>query len=40
VPPSSRREKGRKYLFVEGPEFMDAKPAINVINEALAGGRK
>jgi ABC-type Fe3+ transport system substrate-binding protein len=40
VPPSSRREKGRKYLFVEGPEFMDAKPAINVINEALAAKGK
>jgi hypothetical protein len=28
---------GRKYFFVEGPEFMDVAPAVKIIEEALAG---
>jgi hypothetical protein len=32
-----RRKSGRKYFFVEGPEFMDVKPAVKIIDDALAG---
>jgi hypothetical protein len=32
-----RRRPGRRYFFVEGPEFMDVKPAVKIIDEALAG---
>jgi hypothetical protein len=37
VPVSIRRVAGRKYFFVEGPEFMDVAPAVKIIDEALAG---
>jgi len=37
VPAAVRRRPGRKYFFVEGPEFMDVKPAVKIIDEALAG---
>lgn len=37
VPVSNRRVAGRKYFFVEGPEFMDVAPAVKIIDEALAG---
>ena len=37
VPAGQRRIAGRKYFFVEGPEFMDVKPAVKVIDDALAG---
>ena len=40
VPPAFRRVAGRKYFFVEGPEFMDVKPAVKIIDEALAGRSK
>jgi ABC-type Fe3+ transport system substrate-binding protein len=36
VPPRFRRVSGRKYFFVETPEFMDAKPAMKLVEEALA----
>jgi ABC-type Fe3+ transport system substrate-binding protein len=35
VPDPQRRLAGRKYFFVEGPEHMDVKPAIKIIDEAL-----
>jgi hypothetical protein len=31
-----RRRPGRKYFFVEGPEFMDVQPAVKIIDDALA----
>jgi iron(III) transport system substrate-binding protein len=37
VPTGARRVAGRKYFFVEGPEFMDVKPAVKIIDDALAG---
>jgi iron(III) transport system substrate-binding protein len=37
VPAGQRRIAGRKYFFVEGPEYMDVKPAVKIIDEALAG---
>ena len=37
VPAAQRRIAGRKYFFVEGPEFMDVKPAVKIIDDALAG---
>jgi hypothetical protein len=37
VPAGQRRVAGRKYFFVEGPEFMDVKPAVKIIDDALAG---
>lgn len=37
VPAGQRRLAGRKYFFVEGPEFMDVKPAVKIIDDALAG---
>jgi iron(III) transport system substrate-binding protein len=37
VPAGQRRIAGRKYFFVEGPEFMDVKPAVKIIDDALAG---
>ena len=36
VPAGQRRLAGRKYFFVEGPEFMDVKPAVKIIDDALA----
>jgi hypothetical protein len=31
---------GRKYFYVDGPEFIDVKPAVNIIDDApLASGR-
>ena len=36
VPAPQRRVAGRKYFFVEGPEYMDVKPAVKVIEDALA----
>jgi len=35
VPPAQRRIAGKKYFFVEGPEYMDVKPALKVIEDAL-----
>jgi iron(III) transport system substrate-binding protein len=41
VPAGQRRIAGRKYFFVEGPEYMDVKPAVKIIDDALAGkGRR
>ena len=40
VPVAARRTAGRKYFFVEGPEFMDVKPAVKIIDDALAGKGK
>lgn len=37
VPTGARRVAGRKYFFVEGPEFMDVKPAVKIIDDAMAG---
>jgi iron(III) transport system substrate-binding protein len=37
VPAEARRVAGRKYFFVDGPEFIDVKPAVKIIDEALAG---
>jgi iron(III) transport system substrate-binding protein len=37
IPPDVRRVAGRKYFFVDGPEFIDVKPAIKIIDDALAG---
>jgi hypothetical protein len=37
VPAGQRRIAGRKYFFVEGSEYMDVKPAVKIIDEALAG---
>jgi iron(III) transport system substrate-binding protein len=36
VPAGARRVAGRKYFFVEGPEFIDVKPAVKIIDDALA----
>jgi iron(III) transport system substrate-binding protein len=36
VPTGARRVAGKKYFFVEGPEFMDVKPAVKIIDDALA----
>ena len=40
VPAAARRVAGRKYFFVEGPEFMDVKPAVKIIDDALASKGK
>jgi ABC-type uncharacterized transport system YnjBCD substrate-binding protein len=40
VPEAGRRRAGRKYFFVEGPEFMDVKPAVKIIDDALAATTK
>jgi iron(III) transport system substrate-binding protein len=37
IPVGQRRIAGRKYFFVESPEFMDVKPAMKIIDDALAG---
>jgi iron(III) transport system substrate-binding protein len=37
VPANGRRVPGRKYFFVEGPEYIDVKPAVKIIDDALAG---
>lgn len=37
VPADARRVAGRKYFFVDGPEFIDVKPAVKIIDDALAG---
>ncbi|HEY2986292.1 MAG TPA: hypothetical protein VGL11_01100 [Candidatus Binatia bacterium] len=37
VPAEARRVAGRKYFFVDGPEFIDVKPAVKIIDDALAG---
>lgn len=37
VPAGARRVAGRKYFFVDGPEFIDVKPAVKIIDDALAG---
>jgi len=34
---AQRRLADRKYFFVDGPEFIDVKPAVKIIDEALAG---
>ncbi|HWP57353.1 MAG TPA: extracellular solute-binding protein [Candidatus Acidoferrales bacterium] len=36
VPAAQRRVAGRKYFFVDGPEFIDVKPALKIVEEALA----
>lgn len=40
VPVAARRVPGRKYFFVEEPQFMDMKPGIKVMESALAGKGK
>jgi len=40
VPSASRRLSGRKYFFIESPQFMDAKLAISIMENALAGRGK
>jgi hypothetical protein len=40
VPEAVRRQSGKKYFFVEGPEFMDVKPAVKIIDDALAAKSK
>jgi ABC-type Fe3+ transport system substrate-binding protein len=35
IPAPSRRMAGKKYFFVEGPEFMDVKPAVKIIDDVL-----
>jgi len=40
VPAAQRRVAGRKYFFVEGPEFIEVKPAVKIIDDALAGKAK
>ncbi|HEV8722983.1 MAG TPA: extracellular solute-binding protein [Candidatus Binatia bacterium] len=37
IPAAQRRLPDRKYFFVDGPEFIDVKPAVKIIDEALAG---
>ena len=37
VPLPQRRVAGKKYFFVEGPEYMDVKPALKIVDDALAG---
>jgi iron(III) transport system substrate-binding protein len=37
VPAPQRRLAGRKYFFVEGPEYIDVKPAVKIIDDALGG---
>ena len=37
VPADVRRVAGKKYFFVDGPEFIDVKPAVKIIDDALAG---
>ena len=37
IPAAQRRLADRKYFFVDGPEFIDVKPAVKIIDEALAG---
>jgi ABC-type Fe3+ transport system substrate-binding protein len=37
IPAAQRRQADRKYFFVDGPEFIDVKPAVKIIDEALAG---
>ena len=37
VPIAQRRIAGRKYFFVEGPEYIDVKPALKIVEDALAG---
>ena len=36
-PAAQRRIAGRKYFFVELPEYMEVKPAMKIIDDALAG---
>jgi len=40
VPEAVRRRPEKKYFFVEGPEYMDVKPAVKIIDDALAGRAK
>jgi hypothetical protein len=35
-----RHRAGEKYFFVEGPEFIDVKPAVKIIDDALAAKAK
>jgi len=37
VPIAQRRRPDKKYFFVEGPEYMDVKPALKIVEDALAG---
>jgi ABC-type Fe3+ transport system substrate-binding protein len=37
IPAGVQRVAGRKYFFVDGPEFIDVKPAVKIIDDALAG---
>lgn len=40
IPTPLRRVAGRKYFFVDSPEYIDVKPALKVVDEALgAKGR-
>ena len=40
IPAAARRLSGKKYFFVEGPEFMDVKPAVKIIDDVLGGKSK
>jgi hypothetical protein len=33
VPVSQRRVSGKKYFSVEGPEYMDVKPALKIVDD-------
>ena len=35
VPAPQRRIAGRKYFFVDSPEYIDVKPAVKIIDDAL-----
>jgi ABC-type Fe3+ transport system substrate-binding protein len=37
IPLPQRRVAGKTYFFVEGPEYMDVKPALKIVDDALAG---
>jgi hypothetical protein len=36
IPAPQRRIASKKYFFVEGPEYMDVKPAMKIVEDALA----
>jgi iron(III) transport system substrate-binding protein len=40
VPEAVRRRAGKRYFFVEGPEFIDVKPALKIIDDVLAAKTK
>jgi iron(III) transport system substrate-binding protein len=40
IPEAVRRQPGKKYFFVEGPEYMDVQPAVKIIDDALVARPK